>query len=337
MLLLAPPTPVPIAPDDRRLVYVGRFDRRAPKAPACQWSASEVCLAVDGPKLTATFEESGNDYWQPVVDGKPRAAIALKPGVGTYTIDLGRSGRHDVRLVKRTEPFVGTTTVRGFAVPGGKLFAAKPKRRHLEFVGDSITCGYGNEGASQNERFAPATENAYQSYASIAARGVDADATLIAWSGRKMWPDNTTPSIYDRILPTQEEPKWNFRGPTPEAVIIHLATKDFGRENREERGWTDAYEAFIRRVWHRYPKAHVYAAFGGMMSDAYPPEHRALSTVRGYLKRLVGRMRDPRLHLLEFDQQRMEDGIGADWHPSIRTGEKMAARLDETLRRDVYR
>lgn len=337
MLSLAIQAPPPILPDDKRLAYVGRFDRRDPKAAVCQWSASEVRLVVDGPTLEATLEEKGNDYWQPVVDGRAVAPLALKPGVGVYTVDLGGPGRHEVRLVKRTEPFVGTTTLRGFATPNGRLLGSKPKRRHVEFVGDSITCGFGNEGASATAPFSPATENAYESYASIAGRAVDADVTLIAWSGRKMWPDNTTPSIYDRVLPTQDEPKWSFEGPAPEAVVINLATNDFGRENPDEKGWTDAYEAFVRRVWSHYPKAHVYATFGGMLSDAYPPGHQVLTTVRGDLTRLVARIHDPRLHLLEFDQQRVEDGIGAAYHPSVKTDEKMAARLDEALRRDVYR
>lgn len=337
MLLLALQTPVPIAPDDGRLVYVGRFDRRDPKAPACQWSASEVRLAVDGPTLSATLEEKGTDLWQPVVDGGAKPPLALKPGIDTYTIDLGGPGRHEVRLVKRTEPFVGTTTVRGFTAPGGKLLRAKPRKRHIEFVGDSITCGFGNEGESATAPFKPETENAYESYASIAGRAVDADVALIAWSGRKMWPDNTVPEIYDRVLPTQPEPLYDFRGPRPEAVVINLATNDFGQANPEERGWTDAYEAFIRRVWTRYPKAHVVVTLGGMMSDDWPKGQRALSTARGYLTGLVARMHDPRVHFVEFDQQRQEDGIGAGYHPSVATDRKMAARLVETLRREVYR
>jgi hypothetical protein len=152
-----------------------------------------------------------------------------------------------------------------------------------------------------------------------------------------MWPDNTTPEIYDRVLPTMPEPIYDFKGSAPDAVIINLATNDFGRQNPDEKGWTDAYEAFIRRVWRHYPKAHVYASFGGMISDDYPKGHQVLSTVRGDLTRLVARMHDPRLHLLEFDQQRLEDGIGAGYHPSVKTDGKMAARLDEALKRDVYR
>lgn len=327
---------LPIPADDSKIVYVGRFDRRDPKAPACQWSASEVRLAVDGPTLNASIEEHGNDFWEVVVDGQSKPVLAPKDGTtDTYTIDLGGKGLHEVRLVKRTEPFVGTTIFHGFETPDGKLGRAKVKKRHLEVVGDSITCGFGNEGANQNEPFKPSTENAFQSYASIAARALDADVTLIAWSGRKMWPDNTMPEIYDRILPTQADPVYDFKGPAPDAVVINLATNDFGVQNPEEKGWTDAYEAFIRRVWGHYPKAQIYVTMGSMMSDGYPVGHQALSTLRGYLTQMVGRINDPRLHLVEFDVQKMEDGIGAAWHPSVKTDQKMADRLSEAVKKDL--
>ncbi len=68
-------------------------------------------------------------------------------------------------------------------------------------IGDSISCGYGNEGKSQNEHFSPDTENARDAYGAIAARRLGADYACVAWSGRKMWPDNTVPEIYDRALP----------------------------------------------------------------------------------------------------------------------------------------
>lgn len=327
LLLLAIPA------NDGRIVYVGRFtDDRA-----CQWSASEVRLRVKGPSLAATIEEKGHDGWQVVIDGKPSTVLAPKEGTETVNISLGGDAEHEVRLVKRTEPSVGTARFVAFDTPGGKLLRASPKRRHLEVIGDSITCAYGNEGANQDERFRPETENAYMGYASIAARMLDADVTTIAWSGRKMWPNFTIPEIYDRILPTQPTPVWQFRGPKPEAVVINLATNDFGQNNPEEKGWTGAYEAFIRRIWSHYPKAHVYAAIGSMMSDNWPPDHRALSTLRGYLQRMSKRIDDPRLHIIEFPTQAMEDGIGSDWHPNVRTHEKMGRQLAEALRRDVYR
>lgn len=331
--VLAPPAlSAPVLATDPRIVYVGRFDFRA--GATCQWSASEVRLKVKGITLTASIVEKGDDRWQVVVDGRPTEVVAPTAGQSGYTINLGSAMVHDVQFVKRTEAFVGTTTFQNFSAPGGAILKATPAKRHLEFVGDSITCGYGNEGAAKEEHFKPETENAYLSYASIAARQLGADVTILAWSGRKMWPDNTVPEIYDLTLPTMPEPKWNFRGPAPDAVVINLATNDFGKDNPDEAKWTGAYETFIRRVWSHYPKAQIYVAMGSMMSDGWPPEHKALSTLRSYLAHLVMRMGDPRVHQIEFDVQKESDGIGSDWHPSVRTHEKMAARLASVLKRD---
>lgn len=288
------------------------------------------------------MDEDGKNEWQVVVDGKPTQVLALDQGRHSYTVQLpriaGRIGRpviQTIEFVRRTEPFVGTTHFCGVALDGGTTEPRLPARRHIEVVGDSITCGYGNEGANQNEHFKPSTENAYMSYASIAARLVHADVSIIAWSGRKMWPDNTTPSIYDLVLPAKGSPAYDFRGPKPEAVVINLATNDFGPSNPDEQQWTAAYEAFIHRIWSHYPKALVYCATGSMMSDSYPPGRKALSTVNGYLQRMINRMHDPRLHFIEFAQQRMEDGLGSDWHPSVKTDGIMGAKLADALKRDL--
>jgi hypothetical protein len=136
-------------------------------------------------------------------------------------------------------------------------------------------------------------------------------------------------------LPTDPASTFDFRSPAPQAVVINLATNDFGRGNPDEAKWTGAYEAFIRRVWSHYPRTQVYAAIGSMMSDNYPPGQNALTTLRGYLVRMVGRMNDPRLHIIEFAPQQAENGYGSDWHPSLKTDEIMGAKLAETLKRDL--
>ena len=322
-------------PTDPRIVLVGRFDLTDPAAVACQWSACEVRLRVKGPTLVATIDEAGHDGWQVVVDGKATDVLTPTAGAADYSISLGADAVHDVSLVKRTEPFVGTTRFRGFDVPGGGLFQARRKPKLIEVVGDSITCGYGVEGKSQNEHFTPETENATLSYASVAARELDADVRILAWSGRKMWPDNTMPEIFDRVLPTQPAPLASVDEPTPDAVVINLATNDFGRDNPAEKPWTDAYESFIRRVWLGAPAAPVYVTLGSMMTDDYPVGHKALSTARGDLARMIARMHDSRLHFVEFERQRMEDGIGADWHPNVVTQAKMGDRLAEAMRKDL--
>ncbi len=335
LVAIATGTSSQIGPADPRILYVGRFSQGV-EGTSCQWPASEVRLRLNGRTLKVSIAELGKDLWQIVVDRAPREVLAPTQGTAEYSIDAGSAGIHTISLVKRTEAFVGTTGFTSFETPGGKLESCRGKGRHLEVVGDSISCGYGNEGANQNERFKPETENAYMSYASIAARELDADVDIIAWSGRKMWPDNTMPEIYDSILPTVKQPVYEFTGPAPDAVVINLATNDFGVQNPDETHWTGAYEEFIRRIWSHYPKARVYAAIGSMMTDNWPPKNLALTTLRGYLQRMVARINDKRLGLIEFDQQKMDvDGIGSDWHPSVKTHQKMGDRLAERLRKDL--
>ena len=44
------------------------------------------------------------------------------------------------------------------------------KERHIEFVGESYTCGYGTESCDRNDLFLAETENCNLTYAAITAR-----------------------------------------------------------------------------------------------------------------------------------------------------------------------
>lgn len=332
LVMVSRPDAVPAT--DPRIVTIGRFAVRE-NGLACQWSASEARVRLRGGTLKFTFSDEGQDFIQVVVDGTPKDVIKANGGPQTVSLNLITPGQHEVRLVKRTEPFVGTLTFQSFETPGGRLLPATRKNRLIEVVGDSITCGFGNEGADRSESFKAETENAYMSYGSVASRMLKADVRLIAWSGRKMFPDNTMPEIYDRVLPTFEKPLTDFGGPSPDVVVINLATNDFGKDNPEEKAWTGAYEAFLKRIWSHYPNAKVYAAIGSMMNDNWPPGHQSLTTLRGYLDRMVKRMADPRLSIIEFPVQDEKDGIGAAWHPSVATHHKMGVQLANQISKDM--
>ena len=89
-------------------------------------------------------------------------------------------------MQKRTEGEQGRTTIHAFLLDRGRrlLPAAPAPGRHIEFIGNSLTCGYGTEGLSKDEPFKPQTENCNKAYACIIARYFGADYTLIAHSGR---------------------------------------------------------------------------------------------------------------------------------------------------------
>lgn len=328
-LLLVPTTLEKASPN--QIHYIGRIDQSSGVARS-SWSATGVEVKAGGPNLEVKLASTGDDYVQVEVDGKPTVTFPVK-GDGTFNIPLPAKGLHTVRLIKKTEAFVGVISWKSFSA--ATFARPESRKRRLEIIGDSISCGYGNLGASQNEHFATATEDAYQTYGSIAGRAVGAETWIHAWSGRKMSPDNTIPEIYDFTIPTEADRKWDFKGDIPQAILINLATNDFGPGNPEEKSWTGAYEKFIAKLRARAPKAVIYCATGSMMSDSYPPGNKALSTLKGYLDRMVARIGDSRVKRIDFDPQRLEDGIGSDWHPNVKTHTIMAAKVTDALRKDL--
>jgi len=71
-----------------------------------------------------------------------------------------------------------------------------------------------------------------------------------------------------------------------------------------------------------------------MMTDDWPKGAQHLTHARELLQAVVARRRaegDRRIEFLEMAPQRTEDGLGAGWHPSLRTHARMAETLVRTV------
>jgi len=335
------PLPVEIKASSAEVARSGRFVA-GDDAVRCQWSASQVSLAFEGTDVQVRLTDEGGNFFEVELDGK--VVGSFKPfSKKTTVVDLGRglpAGRHLVRVMKRTEAFCGAVSFEAFLLSGGgKALTPPPAKHRIEVIGDSISCGYGNEGKSEKEHFLPATENAYMTYGAITARAFDAEYACIAWSGQKMWPDHMLPDRYDLAFPTDSTSKWDFSTWKPEVVLINLATNDFGKQNPDRDGWIKAYEAFVKRVRGNYPGATIYLALGSMMSDSYPKGNKALSTAREYLQQIHNDLTsdgDANIKLIEFPTQNAQrDGLGSDYHPSIKTQQRMAQQWIAAIQSDL--
>jgi lysophospholipase L1-like esterase len=167
----------------------------------------------------------------------------------------------------------------------------------LEIVGDSITCGYGDEGTMPTCSFSADTENAYLAYGAITARALNAELRTIAW------------------------------GPA-DAVVINLGTNDFSKGDPGQ-AFVQAYETFLKRLRVVYPQAGIFCALGSMLTDPN------LTTARGYLQKIVADSAaagDSRVYFTEFATQDIgTDGAGCDYHPNLVTHRKMAQVLTQAL------
>ncbi len=332
--------PVKVPMTDAAIRLTGRFDTSDPSAPQAAWSATAVAIAFNGTALNVKFQ-AGNDRFQVVVDGEPANVITASPGRQRHSVvsDLP-AGEHIVELVKCTEPIFGTVTFLGFELDEGATTAKPPPRpdRRIAVIGDSISCGYGNEAANEKEKFSHTTENAYWTYAAIAARRFNAELMVTAWSGKLMWPNNTIAEVYDRTLPKEENSHWNYEGWTADVVVILLGANDFAGGTPDEAGWVTAYADFIGRVRKHYPAAVFLLCTSPTMSDHWGKAKNARSTLIDYLEKVASRRAqagDAKVHVVPFETQKSEDGFGADWHPNVKTHTKMAEALSKAITKYV--
>ncbi len=324
----APEVPEPV------VRYVGRFDLSDAEHPRFSWPASAVETRFVGRGLHVLLKDTGYDELEVVLDGVPVGVVSTNPGREDYEIAAGLpDGTHDLALVKRTEARMGEIQLLGFG-PTARLTApARRSGRRIELVGDSITAGYGAEGVGPScTGNLVAAENEYLSYGALAAREVGAEHVTLAWAGRTT---DEMATLYDRTLPGRPASRWDFQRWTPDAVVINLGTNDFNHGDPGQSAFTRGYTAIVKRVRAYYPRAAIVCALGPMLSDNYPQGAHALTHARAYVTQVVAERRadgDTGVTFLEFPTQDFANGLGCDYHPSLKTHRLMAAQLAATLR-----
>jgi len=313
--------------------YVGRVDTSDATVAKFAWSGAGAIVRFTG--NVASVKLGGGQEFTVVVDGTVQPKLVAKEGLNTLAQGL-TSGEHTVELYRRTEASQGEAEIRGFEFGGGQLLAPHPVERRLEFIGDSITCGYGDEGASASCGFTPQTENHYLSYAAITARNLNAELSTVAWSGKGVvcnYGDDANsctdplPTYYDRILPNRADSIWDFSRFQPDAVVINLGTNDLSTSTDPDQAtFESGYKALLVRVRHAYPNARILCTNGPMLSGT------DLVNVRRYVGDVVAELADPNISTFEIATQDGSDGFGCDSHPSLERHKKMATAVTTALR-----
>jgi hypothetical protein len=149
---------------DPSIGYLGRTQPASSSSITFDWPGVEIRVTVNAQSVAALFTDSGSTF-NVFVDSQ---LVQILNTTSTQTIyllvdGLDTSKSHYIRLTKRTEPLVAVTTFNGFVLKGGAETLSAPPltnpTRKVEWIGDSLTCGYGNEGDSPNCPFTPGTEN----------------------------------------------------------------------------------------------------------------------------------------------------------------------------------
>ncbi len=323
------PSPSPSA----TVRFVGRVAAE-PSGTRFAWSGTSVIARFHGRSVSARLRDDGKNLFQVLVDGVPTSILKVRPNQELYELaaDLP-DGVHDVTLYKRTEARVGETVFFGFETDGTMLPAPPPAERRIEFIGDSITAGYGNEGPGPACTFVPEQENEYESYAAIASRELGAEHVNVAWAGKSIGEMTT---YFQRALPSREDSRWNHAAWTPHVVVLNVGTNNFAQFDPGEPKFVRVYARLFGQVRDAYPDAFVVCSLGPMLSDAYPLGRNNLTHAKRYMRAVEKKLRDEgfdNFEFLEFPEQNHAHGLGCGFHPSRKTHRLMAERLVALVRK----
>ena len=311
-----------VSPTDTHIRYAGRISFANPERPAWNYPGIQIVAAFEGTSLRM-LAKPRSGYFMAQIDQAEPFKVAFR-GERDSLVTLATAlpdGRHLVRLMYVIEGYEFFPEFWGFVLDPGRRLVEAPAfpSRKIEFIGNSITCGYGNEGLCKEDHFAYATENHYYSYASIAARSLEAQHWVVARSGIGAYrnygepksgsPGSCMPVQYEytgyawnpdlRKQPTFLSERWDFSRYQPDVVCINLEAK-------------------------------ILFLTGSMLGG------KELQLARQLLDEVAAEARkagDQEVYRFDLSPIDDEAFYGNDYHPNVYEDEKMAAELTAYLRK----
>jgi len=220
------------------------------------------------------------------------------------------------------------------------------KNLKIEFIGDSITCGYGVDDEDRNHHFSTNTEDATKAYAYKTAQLLDADYSLVSYSGNGIVSGSTTQGV--KVSEQQLSKKyecfavsygigsngfkassinWDFSRFTPDIIVINLGTNDNSYTGKDEeliREYIEAYTEFIKQVRQNNANSHIICTLGVMGAELYD----AICTAAENYTAETG---DENISVFRLSTQNGSTGYAADWHPTSATHDIAATELADYI------
>ncbi len=248
-----------------------------------------------------------------------------------------------IRIVKLSECAFSHAEVSPAETDDGAVIApTAEKPLKIEFIGDSITCGYGVDDSNLQSEFSCEAENAMKSYAYIAADLLGADYSLFSYSGygiisgysgdgvrntRELLPPyyESCGFSYSSVNGTKlQDIPWDFSAFVPDIIVLNLGTNDnsfCAFHNEAYREFEDSYLAFLKVVRRCNPNAHIICSLGIMLTEPLP-----------YIENAVKRLGDSNVSVFRYTMQNGLLGFGSNWHPSEDTQRRAGEELAEYIK-----
>lgn len=352
-------TPVPVTYDSMRLLefkadadHVRPIGRTYNARGACWFSYSGcgVEFRCNGTSLSLTMlVENGDELEE---RHKPRIAVfvndemvvdtALEDAVQTVAVPFyAFDNEAVVRVVKLSESMFSCVGISDIRLYGSMdIFPTERSKRVIEFIGDSITAGFGVDHEKRKGEFSTRTENYSKTYAYLTAETLGAEGYGIAYSGYgvvsgwtstgKINDANVLGKHYTKavegITVGGVTPAWYFEAPLPDLIVINLGTNDHTYCTTKARckEFEKAYKQLLKLVCEKNPGVPVVCILGDMNDTMYPHIEKAVAS-------FAEKHTEATVFCTPIDFNMAELGVVLHGHPTAESNEHAAEELSAYL------
>ena len=322
--------------------YSGRVELLDENKVILIGAASSVSFDFKGNSCSISLQsmEDHQNYVSLELDGKYIGRIRIEKGESkSFPIEVSEKKElHHLAIYKATEAANGGVLFTGTTAKLTESKTLKTKKK-IELIGDSITCGYGNDASTipcgKGDWYDQ--HNAYWAYGPVLSRALNIDYVLSSVSGYGMyrnWNDEHTeepiiPEVYENLYLDKDKSKpYDFKF-QPDLVSICLGTNDLsegdGKKPRlpfNEEKYVSNYIEFIKTVYKHAPNSRIVLLTSPMVSG-----DRNETLVR-CLKKVIQAFENDTVHkkieLFEFQPMTPK---GCGYHPDIADDKVMADQL----------
>lgn len=278
-----------------------------------------ISVEMDGEYL-GRYKVDGTDF-KPYVFASKKKAIK----------------NHRLVIYKATESMMGEVAIDITGISAEPV--ANSSKKKIEFIGDSITCGFGNDETGlpcgQGQWFDQ--HNAYYAYGPVVSRMLGAEFLLSSVSGYGMyrnwnsekWEEDILPDVYDYLYLRRSASQPFGNEYQPDLVSICLGTNDLsdgdGKKQRlpfNRYKYIGNYIEFIQKVYQKYPHTQIVLLNSPMVGgERNQILVECLKEVKNFFQKDV---QHKPIEIFEFSAMKP---TGCGYHPSIEDDKKMAEEL----------
>lgn len=317
-------------------LFTGRVDFTNPSLPRFyspgvyvqgKFKGSSCEIEINDEVLYGT----SHNFITVVVDKGTPKRIKLRDKTNRISIASNLPNKeHSFLICKGTESGIGYIEFVGIYCET-LLPPPESKKRKIEFIGNSITCGMGADltipcdstGAWYDQH------NAYMSYGPLTSRFLNAEWMLSAVSGIGFIHsccdmEIKMPQVFDKMNMRENAGQWDFSRYQPDVVTVCLGQND---GIQDSSAFCNAYVSFLDSVRAYYPKATIICLTSPMADE------NLLAFMKTSLNAVVSELKtrgENNIYSYAFSK-RYYKGCGE--HPNLAEHREIARELTQAIRR----